>query len=249
MAEDNQADYSTVNYDTVVENCLSDDVRTTIPESWGKKFAGKSMNDVFKSHLSTDKEISRRVRVPDDETSDEDRRKFHTACGCPETADGYEFELPDDHDKEFVQWARDMFHKTGVNKRKAASLVKEFGSYSATRAAGAAAAKEAADKKAKTDAVNKAETELRATEGWGGEGYETNVLLGRKAFEGIYSDETRELLAAAGLNDHPSVVRDMHAHAVRMGEGIFRKGDTADTKQTEEQRLKNKYPDTTQQTR
>ncbi len=243
----NQTDYSGVTYDSVVENCLSDDVRSTIPESW-KKFSGKSMNDVFQSHVNAEQEMSRRVRIPDDETSDEDRRTFHTACGCPETGDGYEFELPKGHDEDLVKWARETFHKHGISKAKAAKLYTDYMTMSGERVAAHTQAQEAkktldaaAAKKTKSEAIKNTRAEL--TKDWGGaDGYKANLTSARTAFEGIYSDETRKLLKEAGLADHPAIIKDMHAHSVRMGEGAFQKGSGGKT-ESSDQMLNRLYPD------
>jgi len=238
---DNQPDYSTINYDSVVENCLSDEVRATIPESWAKKFKGKPMDDVFKSHLSTEQEISRRVRLPDDETSDEDRRKFFTRCGCPETPDGYEFELPDDHDENVVKWARETFHKAGVSQKKAAAILKEFTSYSADARAQLALDQEKAAAEAKDKAFKKADKALRGK--WKGEEYDENLALARKGFEGIFSDKAREKLAKAGLNNDPDLIEAMYEHTSRLEPDHFVKGKSGAGAETTEQMLNRLYPD------
>ena len=238
-----------VNYDTVVESCLSDSVRQSIPDSWGKKFAGKSMDDVFTSHLNAEKEFSQRVKIPGDDTSDEDRRKFHTQCGCPETSDGYEFELPDDHDKDFVQWARDTFHKAGVSKRKAASLVKGFNEYSGARqaemkeaqVAEATKAKEKADK-AKAKVLADSETTLREEYK---EDYQANIAKARVGYEGIFGEGAREKLAKAGLNHDPDIVKAVVAHVDKLGEDAFVKGGKGKGKgkETTQQMLDRHFPD------
>lgn len=240
----NQTDYSGVNYDSVVENCLSDGVKTTIPESWAKKFKGKSMDDVFKSHLSTEKEISRRVRLPGDETSDEDRRKFHTACGCPETPDGYEFELPDGHDENFVKWARDTFHAAGVNQRKASAIVKGFTEFSGKQVEAAEAAKaeaEALAKRKNDKKIAAAETALRKE--WPGEEYETNLAKAKLGYENIFGDKGRKMLADAGLNTNPEIIRAVFAHVDKLGEDAFVKGGRSGSKETPKQMLNRMYPD------
>jgi len=249
MAEgDGNQDYSGVNYDTVVENCLSDEVKATIPESWGKKFKGKSMDDVFTSHLNAEREFSQRVKIPDEKTSDEDRRKFHTACGCPETPDGYEFELPDDHDKDFVQWARDTFHAAGVSKAKAAALAKGFTEFSGKRLEAAAVARVEADAKAAAKAKRDKDKKLAVSEAalrkeWEGDEYESNLALAKLGYESIFGEKGRKKLADAGLNTDSDVVQAVFAHVSRLGEDAFIKGGSGGKKENTKEMLDRMYPD------
>lgn len=248
MTEGDNQDYSNVNYDTVVENCLSDDVKATIPESWGKKYKGKDMNLLFANAIADQKEISQRVRIPDDKTSDEDRRKFHTACGCPETPDDYEFELPDDHDKDFVQWARDRFHTHGVSKTNAAGLVKDFIEFSGKRLEAAAIAKVEADAKAAAKAKRDKDKKLAVSEAalrkeWEGDDYESNLALAKLGYESIFGAKGRQKLADAGLNTDPDVVQAVFAHVSRLGEDAFIKGESGGKKETTPEMLDRMYPD------
>lgn len=248
MAEgDNQTDFSGVNYDSVVANCVSQETRDTIPASWGEKYKGKDMNLFFTNAIADQKEISQRVRIPNDQTSDEDRRKFHTACGCPETADGYEFDLPAEHDKDLVQWAKDLFHKTGVSKTKAASVVKEFASYSSEQVTKRAEAAATEAKRVKDEAFSKADTALR--EKWKGEDvYDNNRIVARAGFHKIFGESTRQKLADAGLNNDPEIIEAVFNHVSKLGEDKTLGGGPGTKNETKEEMLNRMYPDDAKKT-
>lgn len=239
---DNQTDYSGVNYDSVVGNCLSQETRDSIPSSWGEKYKGKDMNLFFSNAIADQKEISQRVRIPNDQTSDEDRRKFHTACGCPETPDGYEFDLPTDHDKEFTDWARGMFHKAGVSKTKAATLVKEFAAFSGGHATKITEAKATETKRVKDEAFNTADTALRGK--WKGEDvYDNNLIVARAGYEKIFGEAARQKLADAGLNNNPEIIEAVFNHVSTLGEDKLIGGEGSPKAETKEQMLDRMYPD------
>lgn len=232
--EGDQTDFSGVNYDSVVENCLSEEVRATIPESWSK-FRGKGLDDLFKSHLSAEQEMSRRVRIPDDDTSDEDRRKFHTTLGCPEKPDDYEFDIDGEVDQDFINWAQQTFHTEGVSKGSAAKLVEGFNKYAATRLED----HKVSEKKAEDEGLKNAGKALRKK--WLDK-YDDNLLKSRAFYDKTFAP-IADLLAEKGLNNHPEVIGFMHEMAEAMGEDVFIPGKRGGRQESTEAMLNRMYPD------
>ena len=167
------------------------------PESISK-FAGKSINDVFKSYAELQSKIGQKtegmVKIPGEDATDEDRQAFYAALGVPESPDGYEVELPEafqdlDWNPDSLGPIKEVAHKVGVSPAQLNALV----------------AAQAEIEKAQLDQwqqeSEEAVSELRGE--WGAD-YDKNLTLAKRAAQaaGLDSDNVTdpEMLKAFALS-------------------------------------------------
>jgi len=231
---ENQVDFSGINYDSVVENCLTPEVKATLPKSW-IKFKGKPLDEVFKSHLSAEQELSRRIRIPDENASEVERRKFHTQLGCPESPEGYDFGEIADADPEFVKWAKENFHAEGVSKTKATGIVRRFVEMTS--------AKVRKQKEVEANALKEAEKDLRSRPGWEGDKYNERLATAQAWYDRLFGKGAAQIFAEKGINTHPMVVANVYALAEQLGEDFFVGGAKGGGKMSGKQLLDQMYPD------
>lgn len=76
----------------------------------------------------------RTVVLPGDKAEKPEIDAFFNKLGRPETPDKYEFSLPADADKSFVDWARATFHELGLTGKQAQALFGKYAEFSGGRA-------------------------------------------------------------------------------------------------------------------
>ena len=232
---ENQVDYSTINYDSVVENCLSDPVKKTLPKSWSK-FKGKPMDEVFTAHLNAEQELSRRLRVPDENSSEIERRKFHTQLGCPEAPEGYDFgDISIESDPDFMKWVRESFHAVGMSQAKAKQVVQRF--------ANRLADQQRKNKEADAQALKEAEKDLKSRPGWEGENYDKRLAVAQRWYDRLFGDGAARIFAEKGINTHPMVVANVYALADQLGEDFFAGANRTGPAKSAQKSLEERFPD------
>ncbi len=141
------------------------------------------------------------VRVPSKTTSDEDRRAFFTAIGCPEKVDGYvvptekmpeNVTLDEAQTKAFLAEAHDM----GLSKQQAARLIR----YDATRHATAITQFE--EGQAKTQ--KEAQATLRKD--WG-DAYDEKLALAKQAREKLGTEALSKRMDESGFGLDPDFLK------------------------------------------
>lgn len=141
------------------------------------------------------------VRVPSKTTSDDDRRAFFTAIGCPENADGYELPtenmpesvpLDDAQTKLFLAEAHDM----GLTKQQAARLIR----YDATRHATAITQFE------ETQATTHKEAEAALRKDWG-DAYDEKLALAKQARDKLGTEALSKRMDESGFGLDPDFLK------------------------------------------
>lgn len=104
----------------------ADNLKTVEAKGW------KSADDALSSYRALESKIGQNLTIPDESAPKEDWDKFYSRLGRPETADKYEFALPQGvpenlpYDKasatEFANWA----HEAGLNPKQAQLLHDSF---------------------------------------------------------------------------------------------------------------------------
>ena len=144
-----------------------------------------------------------KVVVPTKTSSDQERRDFYTAIGCPEKADGYEMPtenmpenmpLDEAQAKAFLEFA----HQQGITKQTVAALIR----YDANRHATAIADFE------KTQTKERAEAETTLKNDFGA-AYDQNIALAKRAIDELGSESLSKALTESGFGDHPDMVKMM----------------------------------------
>jgi hypothetical protein len=106
-------------------------------EEWNRdtlgKFDGKSVTDLARSYAELEKKIGQKtegmIKVPGDESTEEERAAFHAALGVPDSAEDYEISLPDevteglDWDEGVMGPIKEAAHRIGVSPAQLSDLV------------------------------------------------------------------------------------------------------------------------------
>jgi hypothetical protein len=147
----------------------------------------KDINGLLSSHVALEKRLGSSVLIPGPEASDEDRGKFYTKLGRPESPDKYTFNAKEITEaalgkdfpvnEEFLKSARAAFHAHGVTDAQAKELVSMY----------VGAQKQA------IDAMNaEMEQEVGKLKSEWGHAYDSNVALATRAV-GVLAEDIPEL--------------------------------------------------------
>lgn len=185
----------------------SNDWRAGIPDEIREHASLKDLDGVgalATKLISAEGMIGRdKVVVPTKTSSDDERRQFYTAIGCPEKADGYEvptenmpenMQLDEAQTKAFMSEA----HKMGLTKQQAAHLIR----YDATRHATALA------QLVETQSTARTEGEATLKKDFGN-AYDQNIALAKRAISELGSESLAKALTESGFGDHPEMIKMM----------------------------------------
>lgn len=95
---------------------------------WLGKREVKSLSDAAKLAHEQSKLLGNAIRVPGEKATEEERNAFLNKLGRPETADGYEFTVPDSlpenlpYDAERAEGFKSLAHEIGLTAKQAAAV-------------------------------------------------------------------------------------------------------------------------------
>lgn len=184
----------------------------------------KSVNDLAKSHLEAQKLIGRKgIILPQEGASEEEIGEFYNSLGRPKTAEEYKLdEIKAPEGVEIDENARGEFlkvaHKLGLQPHQVNGLIK-------WQVEGEGVKSKASDD-SRTEAIEKAETDLRKE--WG-TAYDANISMANKLIGKFGNKEAVEDLKD-GLGHSPSLIRMMANIAKGMSEDTLGPGSAIMTK-------------------
>jgi hypothetical protein len=200
----------------------NDPLKGAFPENWKELLPDdikndpsiKSLKDVAalaKSYIHGQKLVGAdKIVVPTNLTSEEEWGKIYQKLGMPETVEKYDFQAPENTDKEFLKSFKEMAHKNGILPKQAAQLFEFYGKY----VNGLSEANEASAKAAFEKTVNGLKQE------WG-QAYDRKLSNAAGLF-GQYADEdTKKFMRETGFSNHPVVLKLFSKIADSFGESKF----------------------------
>lgn len=200
----------------------------------------KDVPHLFKSYSELRASSEGMVRVPDKDTSDEDRQKFFTKIGKPEKAEGYEItpvKVGDNLEgsQEFITAFKNKAFALNLSKGQTEQLYGWF--------AEGVKEKYEAQLKADKEANEKAHKKLRDL--WSMD-YSKKMENAKKVILKYGPDDLKEEVKEAGLQNSPDLAVFISNIAEALGEDVLIAGTTSTEPVTEEEkekeRLKSKYP-------
>lgn len=206
--------------------------RDAVAEPDMRKIAERfnTVGDAMKAISDFRKRESTSIRVPGDDASDDDKAKFHKAMGVPESAEGYEFVMPENHeatdgDQAFQTVMADVFLKEAITINQAKALNVAWNELQTQG--------QAALNRNDKDYADKQDTELR--EEWRDD-YERNMVAvsrAAKQFLGSDFEEAKQIETKGGqfLLDHAVIMRMFAKVGREMREGSL--GPPMDTSERE----------------
>lgn len=164
-----------------------------------EKFSGfKTVGDFAKAFLEREEEIGKRVLIPGDGASEEEKRAYKTALGIPASADGYKFEgvLPEAmKPQEFDAWLRNLAYENDMTPAEAQVIRDVLANQYRERV------KQEAD--ARKEQERKSEETLREEYG---QDYDKNVRLAHRV-AALGGEDFMTHLDETGLGNDPRLVR------------------------------------------
>jgi hypothetical protein len=170
---------------------LADDVKETV-----SRF--KTEPDLAQGYHELLKLDSVKVKIPDENASDEDRAKFYTKLGRPETPEAYQVkrpELPDGmpYDEKLEGHIKHAAHQAGLNQAQVSHLSKVYNDYQVEQ--WNAVLEE-------NEKLNTQRTE-KLKQDWGEDKYRENVELAKRAFGEIAPQVLKDLMTADDIEADP----------------------------------------------
>jgi hypothetical protein len=170
-------------------------------------------NSVIKSYTELERAMGSRIKIPDENAGEEELSNFYLKLGRPETAEGYEVNVPESvpRDEDFENTMRNIAFKTGAPKAQFEALVKGYYEF--------------LDAKLKRT-QEEGEKNLRDT--WKAD-YDQNIEVAKRAFKQFGGDEFSDLLVKTRLGNHPAMVKAFYEIGkVNMDDTLIRGTQTTD---------------------
>lgn len=186
------------------------------------------------------------LAIPTDDSTDEDIQTFYNSLGRPEKIEDYKFEKikfpegmtkSEELEKEFIK----LSHSIGLTNPQAESL---YAFYNKLGIGAFNAQKQAEEDNVKE--VEKAHTErIEALKKEWGKDYEANLEYMKRAMKQFGGEEFEKLMDDTKMGNDPIMIQAFVNIGKKMGEGTLIEGVPAagGEKKTEEEILKEKYPD------
>ena len=180
----------------------------------------KTVDDLGKSYGEAEKFIGGSVRIPDANTSEEDRNAFYTKLGRPESPDKYDIRVAEGAplDEKLVGAFKGVAHSLGLNSEQAQKLTDWY--------SGQAAGIMEQQGTQRTAQIQQWESEVDRMWGWQ---KAKNDAIGARALmtmlEGNAEHPLAKMLDETGLGNHPALRQFFYELGMKQGEDRFVEGD------------------------
>ena len=208
MAED-----ATVNND----NLITEEQVTPEDNSWQARYLPddlkenatlqkfKDVGGLSSSYLSMQEMLGSRVKVPTDESTDEERSDFYTKVGRPEAPDKYDLQIDErfsqnPQDMQKIQEFREKAFEQGFSNTQAQKAVDFY----TDMINGAMIDQDAVMGQARITA----ETALKKE--WGPMQYDKNLALSRRAFNRFADDDLKKFVNENGFSNNIGMIKFLH---------------------------------------
>jgi len=171
---------------------------------------GTHLENLAKSYVEAEKKLGRSVELPGKDATEEDKAKFFSRIGRPQTPDDYELTV---QDSELSKRLRKVAYENGLTKEQLKAQSAVLSEYEAT--------KEKVAAQSYTEAATKADRQLR--EEFGAQ-YDIRMEYAKKGFESLYSEGLRTQLSRAGITNSPEFIRVMSDLGSQLREASLRRG-------------------------
>jgi hypothetical protein len=187
-----------------------------VPEDYrGEKTLSKyqSVGDLAKGHVHLSRMMGNSVKIPGEDTTDEERNDFYTKLGRPETADKYEYARPDmpegmPYDEDSEKAFKQLAHDQGLSQTQLGSILDFYNKF---------ALDSQIDQKLHMDeAYFKGEAALQKE--WGMKGYDRNVSIAQRAMKEFGGPELEKLLTEDPRGSHPALIKAFYQMGLKSQE-------------------------------
>ncbi len=190
--------------------------RDEVPEDYrGEKTLSKyeTIGDLAKGHVHLSRMMGNSVKIPGEDSTDEERNDFYTKLGRPETADAYDYQRPDmpegmHYDDGAEKAFKELAHKEGLTQGQLGSIMDFYNKF---------ALDSQIDRKLQMDeAYFKGEAALQKE--WGMKGYDRNVSIAQRAMKEFGGPELEKLLSEDPRGSHPALIKAFYKMGLKSQE-------------------------------
>ena len=189
----------------------SEDVADT---SWQSRYLSEDLreNDTLnkfedvgslgKSYLELQKMVGSRIKVPTDESSEDEVNDFYSKVGRPDSPDKYAINLPDgvDYDKELIGKFYEVAYENGLSNKQAQSAIEFYNHINADMSIN----QESQMQQSRVD------SEASLKKEWGIGDYNKNLALSKKAFKRFADDDLKEFVDKTGMSNNVAMIRFLY---------------------------------------
>ena len=176
---------------------LSEDLREN--DTLGKF---EDVGSLGKSYLELQKMVGSRIKVPTDESSEDEVNDFYSKAGRPDSPDKYTINLPEgiDYDNELVGQFYEVAYKNGLSNKQAQSAIEFYNHINADMSIN----QESQMQQSRVD------SEASLKKEWGIGDYNKNLALSKKAFKRFADDDLKEFVDKTGMSNNVAMIRFLY---------------------------------------
>jgi hypothetical protein len=158
----------------------------------------KDVSSLGNSYVELQKLVGSRVKVPTDDSTEEDVNSFYNQIGRPESPDKYSIDLPSDsYPQEVIQSFLKEAHASGLTNKQAQSAINFYNTIETDGQINS----DAAMQQAKVDAESALKKE------WGPSEYAKELAVSRRAFNRFADDDLKAFVNETGVTNNVAMIK------------------------------------------
>ena len=158
----------------------------------------KDVGSLGNSYVELQKLVGSRVKVPTDDSTEEDVNSFYNQIGRPESPDKYSIDLPSDsYPQEVIQSFLKEAHASGLTNKQAQAAINFYNTIETDGQINS----DAAMQQAKVDAESALKKE------WGPSEYAKELAVSRRAFNRFADDDLKAFVNETGVTNNVAMIK------------------------------------------
>ena len=158
----------------------------------------KDVSSLGNSYVELQKLVGSRVKVPTDDSTEEDVNSFYNQIGRPESPEKYSIDLPSDsYPQEVIQSFLKEAHASGLTNKQAQSAINFYNTIETDGQINS----DAAMQQAKVDAESALKKE------WGPSEYAKELAVSRRAFNRFADDDLKAFVNETGVTNNVAMIK------------------------------------------
>jgi len=158
----------------------------------------KDVGSLGNSYVELQKLVGSRVKVPTDDSTEEDVNSFYNQIGRPESPENYSIDLPSDsYPQEVIQSFLKEAHASGLTNKQAQAAINFYNTIETDGQINS----DAAMQQAKVDAESALKKE------WGPTEYAKELAVSRRAFNRFADDDLKAFVNETGVTNNVAMIK------------------------------------------
>ena len=158
----------------------------------------KDVSSLGNSYVELQKLVGSRVKVPTDDSTEEDVNSFYNQIGRPESPEKYSIDLPSDsYPQEVIQSFLKEAHASGLTNKQAQAAINFYNTIETDGQINS----DAAMQQAKVDAESALKKE------WGPSEYAKELAVSRRAFNRFADDDLKAFVNETGVTNNVAMIK------------------------------------------